>query len=139
MNHAGSAPLSLHARDPMWGFLDDATAIGAIHMDGWETTAEAYHQSAVINSPVAIERRVLDLTERRIDGLRSKGYQVVAPTKQSERSGTMVFRSNRHTPTALSEILQQANVIGAERRGGRLSQHSDNSEEEITRVLDVLP
>ena len=86
-----------------------------------------------------IARRVLDLTERLIDGLRSKGYQVVAPAKEPERSGIVVFRSDRHTPTELCKMLQQANVIGAERGGVRLSPHFYNSEEEIAQILEVLP
>ena len=86
-----------------------------------------------------IEQRVLDLTGRLIEGLRCKGYQVSTPTKESERSGIVVFCSDRYTTSELYQMLQRANVVSAERRGLRLSPHYYNTTEEIERVLDILP
>ena len=86
-----------------------------------------------------IEKRVLDLTGRLIDGLQSKGYNVTTPTKDSERSGIVVFRSDRHSTTELYELFQRVNVISAERGGLRLSPHYYNSTEEIEQVLEILP
>ncbi len=86
-----------------------------------------------------IERRVLNLTGRLIDGLQSKGYSVSTPTKESARSGIVVFRSDRHSTTELYELLKRANVVSAERGGLRLSPHYYNSMDEIEQVLEVLP
>ena len=85
-----------------------------------------------------IERRVLDLTNRLIEGLRAKGYRLVTPTDESQRSGIVVFESNQYSPTELCEMLERENVIGAERGGVRLSPHFYNSEEEIDHVLSLL-
>ena len=86
-----------------------------------------------------IENRVLELTGRLIDGLQSKGYSVSTPTKESERSGIVVFRGNRYSTTELYELLKRANVVSAERGGLRLSPHYYNTIEEIEQVLEVLP
>ncbi len=86
-----------------------------------------------------IEKRVLDLTGHLIDGLKSKGYNVTTPTKASERSGIVVFRSNRHSTTELFELFQRVKVISAERGGLRLSPHYYNSTEEVEQVLEILP
>ena len=86
-----------------------------------------------------IEKRVMDLTGRLIDGLQSKGYHVSTPTKESERSGIVVFRSDRHAATELYLLLQRANVVSAERGGLRLSPHYYNTTAEIEQILDILP
>ncbi len=86
-----------------------------------------------------IERRILDLTDRLIEGLRSKDYRLLTPTGESERSGIVVFESGRHTSADLVERLRSENVIGAERAGVRLSPHFYNSEAEIDQVLGLLP
>ncbi len=86
-----------------------------------------------------IERRVLHLTERLMDGLESKGYHISTPTKESERSGIVVFRSDRHTTTELFGLLRRANVVSAERGGLRLSPHYYNTTEEVEQVLEILP
>ena len=86
-----------------------------------------------------IEMRVLDLTGRLIEGLQSKGYNVSTPTKESERSGIVVFHSDCHSTTELYELLQRANVVSAERGGLRLSPHYYNTTEEIEQVLEALP
>ena len=86
-----------------------------------------------------IERRVLDLTKQLIEGLRSKGYRLLTPIGESERSGIVVFQSDRYSSAELCEQLKRENVIGAERGGIRLSPHFYNTEVEIDRVLDLLP
>ena len=86
-----------------------------------------------------IERRVLDLTRRLIEGLRSKGYRLLTPIGESERSGIVVFQSDRYSSAELCEQLKRENVIGAERGGIRLSPHFYNTEVEIDHVLDLLP
>ena len=86
-----------------------------------------------------IEQRILDLTDRLIEGLRSKSYRLLTPTGESERSGIVVFESDCYTAADLVERLRRENVIGAERAGVRLSPHFYNSEAEIDQVLEVLP
>lgn len=86
-----------------------------------------------------IEQRILDLTERLIEGLRSKSYRLLTPTGESERSGIVVFENDQWTSADLVDRLRGENVIGAERGGVRLSPHFYNSEAEIDRVLDLLP
>ncbi|MDE0298722.1 MAG: aminotransferase class V-fold PLP-dependent enzyme [Candidatus Poribacteria bacterium] len=86
-----------------------------------------------------IEKRVIDLTGRLIDGLQSKGYRVSTPTTDSERSGIVIFHSCRHSTTELYQLLQRANVVSAEREGLRLSPHFYNTTDEIEQVLACLP
>ena len=86
-----------------------------------------------------IEQRVLALTGRLIDGLRRKGYHVLTPTGEGERSGIVVFSSNRHSPKALCGQLLREHVIAVPRNGVRLSPHFYNTEAEIEQVLDLLP
>ncbi len=86
-----------------------------------------------------IEQRILDLTDRLIEGLRSKNYRLLTPTGESDRSGIVVFESDRYTSAELVERLRGENVIGAERAGVRLSPHFYNSEAEIDHVLGLLP
>ncbi len=86
-----------------------------------------------------IEQRVLDLTDRLINGLRAKGYHLLTPAGESERSGIVVFESDQYSSAELCERLRQKNVIGAERGGVRLSPHFYNLEAEIDQVLDLLP
>ena len=86
-----------------------------------------------------IERRVLDLTGRLIEGLRAKGYRLVTPTGESERSGIVVFLSDQYSSAELCALLKRENVIAADRGGVRLSPHFYNTVAEIDRVLNLLP
>ena len=87
----------------------------------------------------SIEARVLNLTERLIEGLQSKDYRVKTPNIESKRSGIVVFESDSYSSAELCNHLQHENVIGAERGGVRLSPHFYNSEAEIDYVLELLP
>ncbi len=87
-----------------------------------------------------IETRLLHLTTQLINGLISKGYRVITPTEEAERAGIVVFESNHHTPAELFELLNNHNIITAERGSGvRVSPHFYNTESEIAQLLDVLP
>ena len=81
----------------------------------------------------------MDLTDRLIEGLRSKNYRLLTPTGASERSGIVVFEATDIHPADLVGRLRRENVIGAERAGVRLSPHFYNSEAEIDQVLETLP
>lgn len=87
-----------------------------------------------------IEKQVLELTSRLIIGLDDKGYCVTTPKADSERAGIVIFETNSHTPTEIVDLLQENNIITAERGSGvRISPHFYNSETEIEHLLEVLP
>ena len=87
-----------------------------------------------------IKTHILQITENLIEGLEDKGYRVITPTRNSERAGIVVFESDRNTPAELFEMLNQKNIITAERGSGlRVSPHFYNTASEIRRLLDVLP
>ena len=80
------------------------------------------------------------LTDQLYAGLKEKGYNVVSSRRPGERSGIVVFGHVDITSEALYEKLYEAEIVGAVRGGGlRLSPHFYNTEEEIDRILDVLP
>jgi len=87
-----------------------------------------------------IEGRVLALTDRLCEGLRSKGYRVLSPRDPGERSGIVVFDHPQHDNEALYARLQAANILLSVRGGGvRASPHFYNDETEIAHLLDTLP
>ncbi|MCG9128851.1 aminotransferase class V-fold PLP-dependent enzyme [Candidatus Poribacteria bacterium] len=87
-----------------------------------------------------IEERVLQLTDSLISGLDKKGYIVKTSKCKSERAGIVIFESEKHTPTQLFNLLQDNNIITAERGSGiRISPHFYNTESEINQVLNILP
>jgi selenocysteine lyase/cysteine desulfurase len=89
----------------------------------------------------AIHARVLDLTARLIEGLRTRGLTVVTPAaRPEERSAIVTFTAaspdaNRAIHARLSDL-----GIGISLRAGqcRVSPAFYNSEEEIDRLLDAL-
>lgn len=87
-----------------------------------------------------IENYILELTAGLIKGLDSKGYRVITPQSDSERAGIVVFESDHHTPAELYALLNERNIITAERGSGvRVSPHFYNTESEIADLLGVLP
>ena len=90
--------------------------------------------------PSNIETRILELTANLISGLEAKGYRVLTPYKDTERAGIVVFESDRHTPAELYAMLNEKQIITAERGSGlRVSPHFYNTETEIADLLEVLP
>ena len=87
-----------------------------------------------------IETRILELTSGLIKGLNAKGYRVITPKSDSERAGIVVFESDHYTPAELFTLLNERNIIAAERGSGvRVSPHFYNTELEIADLLEVLP
>ena len=87
-----------------------------------------------------IKTHILQITGTLINGLKAKGYRVITPTHNFERAGIVVFESDRNTPAELFEMLNQKNIITAERGNGlRVSPHFYNTESDIKYLLDVLP
>lgn len=88
----------------------------------------------------AIEARVLALTEQLCEGLTRQGYRVVSPRGERERSGIVIFDSDRHPTEALFERLTAERIMVSVRGGGiRVSPHYYNTEEEIAQVLATIP
>lgn len=88
----------------------------------------------------AIEARVLALTDLACEELARKGYRVVSPRGERERSGIVIFASDRHPTDALFERLTAAQIVVSVRGGGiRVSPHFYNSEDEIARLIAALP
>ena len=87
-----------------------------------------------------IEHRILDLTQYLIKSLRNQGYDILSPVEnESERSGIVIFRSNKLSPLELFELLYESDVSCAARGGGiRLAPHFYNSKSEIDAVADIL-
>lgn len=86
-----------------------------------------------------IERQILALNDRAIEGLRAKGYEILSPLDQAERSGILTFRSDSHSPETLFQRLTKANIIVSVRGGGiRISPHFYNTFDEIDHLLEVI-
>ena len=88
----------------------------------------------------AIEERLRILSATLIEGLERKGYRILSHRSDTEWSGIVTFVSDRYPAEALHQILRDHKIIEALRFGGiRVSAHFYNSEEEVLRVVDVLP
>lgn len=90
----------------------------------------------------AIERRVMHLLDRLIEGLGARGYPLSSSLEPKERSGIVTFRPRPggEDAHALVRRLRREGFITVERAGSiRLSPHFYNNEEEIDRFLKTLP
>lgn len=87
-----------------------------------------------------IEERVLALTWHLAGLLKGKGYEILSPLGEGERSGIITFRSEKHASADLVKMLGQEKVVCALRGGGvRFSPHFYNTEEEIEEAVALLP
>jgi len=87
-----------------------------------------------------IERRILSLTDMLAQGLREKGYRIISPMGEGERSGILTFCSDRFSSGELVKMLFENGVVTAHRSGYvRVSPHFYNSEDEIQKLLDLIP
>jgi len=88
-----------------------------------------------------IEGYLMALTDRLVEGLRSKGYRVVSPRRPGEASAIVACISDTHDLAKLQSHLQaEYRIITTVRRGRlRCSPHFFNTEAEIDQVIDVLP
>ncbi|MBI2321564.1 MAG: aminotransferase class V-fold PLP-dependent enzyme [Chloroflexi bacterium] len=90
--------------------------------------------------PAAVERRVLELTDYVIAGLRERDCEVLSPLGARERSGIVAFRSRRTPTPALVRRLAEQRIFVAPRSGGiRVAPHVYNREEELDRLLALVP
>jgi selenocysteine lyase/cysteine desulfurase len=87
-----------------------------------------------------IEKYILELTSFAIDGLESRGYQIVSPKGEGERSGILSFRHPSISAQAIFHRLQEANIHLAIRNEAlRMSPSVYNDQEEIRAMLKALP
>jgi selenocysteine lyase/cysteine desulfurase len=84
-----------------------------------------------------IAERVLALASYAMDELEKRGLRVVSNQQEQHRSGIVVVEVAN--PQAACQRLTEAGIMTAVRgRGIRLSPHFYNTEEEITRAVEVL-
>lgn len=88
-----------------------------------------------------MSRRLLELTDRLIAGLRDKGYRIISPREPGEASGIVAFVSTVHDHEAIQRHLQAEHriVIAHRRKRLRASPHVYNTEREIDQLIDALP
>jgi selenocysteine lyase/cysteine desulfurase len=87
-----------------------------------------------------IERHIRTLTSRAADGLRSRGYEIVSPFGDAERSGIVSFRHRGIGAQSIAERLKASGVDLAIRGGAlRISPSYYNDATEIDRFVDSLP
>jgi cysteine desulfurase / selenocysteine lyase len=87
-----------------------------------------------------IHRKVMAVTGHLAGGLARKGYRVMSPLAETERSGIIAFESPRFNSQDLFKGLLAKNVICAVRRNMvRMSPHFYNSLAEMDEALRLLP
>lgn len=90
--------------------------------------------------PREIERHILGLTALAAEKLRSKGYRIVSPIGEGERSGILSFRHPIVTSDEIANRLSQAGVDVAVRGNAlRISPSYYNDEQEVGRFIEALP
>lgn len=111
---------------------------GSTHNVSGLVTFDAILAMLLEVGPARIEERVLHLTARLMEGLRSKGYELVSSDREGERSGVVCFRAQGDPLNVLARA-QAENIVVAVRVGVvRVSPHFYNTEEEIDHFLSVL-
>jgi selenocysteine lyase/cysteine desulfurase len=89
----------------------------------------------------SIGQRIRQLTDRLIDGVIARGYQVISPRSGTQWSGIVSFTSPRHPHDAIVRELRKQRKIEIAQREGRLraSPHFYNTDEQIDRLIAALP
>jgi len=86
-----------------------------------------------------VERRLLAVTRRLIDGLQARGCELFTPLDDRRRLGIVSFRHPAEESEAVFKRLLGRNIIGAHRRGWvRLSPHFYNTEAQVDAVLEGI-
>lgn len=89
--------------------------------------------------PAEIERRVLTLTDRVIDGARRLGCAIVSPLDERQRSGIVCFRHPRVPAEEIVRGLEHRGIACAARLGAvRFSPHFYNTTDEVDRALAAV-
>lgn len=86
----------------------------------------------------AVERRLLELTDRFAAGLRARGATLLSPWEPQRRSGIVVFRLGDDAE-GLAARLREAGFVLRVRGGGvRLAPHVYQNEDDVDRFLHAL-
>ena len=90
--------------------------------------------------PDELARRILLLTDRLCEGLRSIGWSVLSPREtEAEKSGIVLCTRAGEDFGTLRQRLEQAGIAVSIRDGKlRIAPHGYNTPEEIDRVVEVL-
>ncbi len=116
-----------------WETGTAATAL--IH--GLEASLKLFHETGI----ESIAAHLNKLTDYLCEGLRARDYEIISSRSAGEKSQIVCIRhKGEHTAKALSNHLQQKNIIVAP-RGERLriSPHMYNNADDIDSLLHALP
>lgn len=87
-----------------------------------------------------VERHILALAARAAEAVQRKGYEILSPWREGERSGILSFR---HPSMPADQIAQRMNAAGVDlavRAGAlRISPTYYNNVSDITRMAEALP
>jgi len=87
-----------------------------------------------------VELQVIELTDRLCAGLADRGYDVVSPRNDGEKSAIVCCTHTRHSSAFLREHLIANKVITADRSGRlRIAPHLYNTHDEVDQLLNALP
>jgi len=88
-----------------------------------------------------LTNRLKHLTDRLVEGIEFKGYQVISPRGVGRWSGIVSFVSPTHDHAHVVKQLRRDHQIEIALREGRLraSPHFYNTDEQIDRLIDALP
>ena len=88
----------------------------------------------------AVESHIRELNDLALEGLHQKGYEIISPLGEGERSGVLAFRHPSIPADTIEQRLTDAKVHLAIRAGNlRISPTFYNERHEIERFLEVLP
>ncbi|MGI5819304.1 MAG: aminotransferase class V-fold PLP-dependent enzyme [Armatimonadota bacterium] len=86
-----------------------------------------------------VQRRIIELTDRLIEGLRAAGCEIASPSGPGRRSGIVCFRHPRDGAEEVVARLARERIAAASRLGVvRLSPHFYNDEGEIDRAFEAV-
>ncbi|HET7503333.1 MAG TPA: aminotransferase class V-fold PLP-dependent enzyme [Kofleriaceae bacterium] len=86
-----------------------------------------------------IEARILALTAQLADGLRSRGYELLSPEDDGERSGIVAFHHRGIDPDGLAIRLRRAGIVVSPMSGWvRCAPHFYNEPQDIENALSAL-
>jgi cysteine desulfurase/selenocysteine lyase len=87
----------------------------------------------------SVEARVRELTDRVVDGLAERGFEIVSSRAGGEWSGIVAATHAEREPHEMVKVLRERGVVAAHRSGRlRVSPHFYNSDEDIARLLNAL-
>jgi len=86
-----------------------------------------------------IESHLVGLTDRLCSGLDERGYHVVSPRGENEKSAIVCCTHPQHSSATIREKLLASKIITADRCGRcRIAPHLYNTTEDIDRLLSTL-